>query len=216
MTIKRSKAVGLHFAVWIEAGSDHDRVIDNDFVDIDVKDPNPASDAGAVAVAIHGDDNEVAWNHIEGSDSCSRLYGRDGSAVDIYGGQRNLIHHNIAVDNNAFVEIGRNQKTGRLGRDTTIAYNEVPLSGLKIANFLVVRGAGDKYGPTTDTDVRHNSVYLTGSQSYAVQCLAAARPRILVFRDNIVWAKDRVGFIDGTWSEARNIWYSPTRPNLWF
>ena len=89
-------------------------------------------------------------------------------------------------------------------------------SRLKAANFLVVRGAEDQYGPTLRTSVRHNSVHLSGSESYALQCLGGCTPEILVFRDNIVWAKDRVGFIDGTWSEARNIWWSPTRPGLWF
>ncbi len=215
VTIKHSKAVGLHFAVWIEDGSHHDRIIGNDFVDNDVKDPNPASDAGAVAIAVHGNDNEVAWNHISGSDSCSRLYGRDGAAIDIYGGQRNRIHHNVAVDNNAFLEVGRNQQTGRLGRDTTVAYNDVRAS-LPTATFLVVRGAGSRYGPTPGTVVRHNSVYLSGAQSYAVQCTDGCTAGILDFRDNIVWAQDRVGFIDGSWSEARNIWWSRTRPTLWF
>lgn len=215
VTIKGSRAAGLHFAVWIEAGSHHARILSNEFIDINVKDPNPSSDAGAVAVAIHGDDNEIAWNHIEGSDSCSRLYGRDGAAIDIYGGQRNVIHHNVAVDNNAFLELGRNQQTDRVARDTVVAYNEVR-SRLKIANFLVARGAADRYGPTSGTDVRHNSVYLTGSESYAVQCYKGCSSGILVFRDNIVWAKDRVGFIEGTWSEGRNVWYSPTRSNLWF
>jgi len=208
VTIKHSTASGLEFAVWIEAGSDHDRVIGNDFRNINVMDPNPASGSGAVAVAIQGDDNEVAWNHIEGSDSCSQLYVRDGAAVDIYGGQRNTIHHNTAVDNNAFVEIGRNLKTRRLGRDTAIAYNEVR-SSLDIANFLVVRGAQDKYGPTLGTDVRHNSVYLSGAHSFAVQCNYGCTPGILVFRDNIVWAQDRVGNVQGAWSEARNIWFNP-------
>ena len=210
ITIKRSRAVGLHFAVWVNAGSHHNRIVSNEFVDINVKDPNPASDAGAVAVAIHGDDNEVAWNHIEGSDSCSRLYGRDGAAIDIYGGQRNVLHHNVAVDNNAFLELGHKPGTSRLAEDTTVAYNEVR-SRLKAATFLVVRGADDKYGPTLRTDVRHNSVYLSGTESYALQCTGGCTPDILVFRDNIVWARDRVGFVDGTWSEARNVWWSPTR-----
>ncbi len=215
ITIKHSRAVGLHFAVWINEGSHHDRVLSNEFIDVNVKDPDPASDSGAVAVAIHGDDNEVAWNHIEGSDSCSRLYDRDGAAVDVYGGQRNVIHHNVAIDNNAFLELGRNQQTHRMARDTTVVYNDVR-SRLRIANFLVVRGADDRYGPTPGTNVRHNSVYLSGSESYGVQCLRGCTPDILVFRDNIVWAKDRVGFVDGSWSEARNIWWSPTLPNLWF
>ncbi len=58
MTIQRLRAIGLHVAVWIEAGSHHDRVLLNVFGDINVKDPNPISDAGAVTVIIDGDDNE--------------------------------------------------------------------------------------------------------------------------------------------------------------
>lgn len=83
----------------------------------------------------------VAGNHIEGSDSCSLLYDRDGAVIDIYGGQRKVIHHNVAVDNNAFLEVGRNQHTHRIARDTKVAYKDVR-SRLKIANFLAVRGPG--------------------------------------------------------------------------
>jgi hypothetical protein len=208
VTIKRSKAKGLQFGVWIENGSDHNRVLRNDFLDINVLDPNTDSGAGAVAIAIHGDDNEVAWNHIQGSDACSRLYDRDGAAVDIYGGQRNRIHQNFAVDNNAFVEIGKSLGDNKLGRDTTIDYNEVR-SSLTIANFLVVRGGDDRYGPTPGTNVRHNSVYLTGSQSYAVQCNRGCTPEVLDFRDNIVWAQYLLFNVQGSWGEARNIWFIP-------
>jgi len=61
----------------------------------DMANPDLTSDAGAIGIALLGDDNEVAYNTISGSNMCSPFYGRDGTAVEVYGGQRNRIHHNI-------------------------------------------------------------------------------------------------------------------------
>ncbi len=196
ITVRGSTFRDLQLGVWVESGAQHVRIRRNDFRDVDFLHEDATNGAGAVAVAIHGDFSEVAWNHIEGSDACSRPYGRDGAAIDIYGGRGTTIHHNTAVDNNAFLELGRDQSDGSQARDTLVAYNEVR-SRLRVANYLVVRGGG-RWGPTPNTVVRHDTVYLSGAESYAIQCTPACAPGILTMRDTIVWAKDRVGFIDGT------------------
>ncbi|MBX3031511.1 MAG: hypothetical protein KF809_15295 [Chloroflexi bacterium] len=212
--IRGSHFRDLQLGVWVESGAHHVRVLRNEFVDVDFLHEDATNGAGAVAIAIHGDHSEIAWNRIRGSDACSRPYGRDGAAIDIYGGRGTTIHHNIALDNHAFLELGTDQNDGSLARDTLVAYNEVR-SRLPIANYLVVRGGG-RYGPNPNTVIRHDSVYLSGAESYAIQCTPGCTSGILTMRDTIIWARDRVGFIDGSWAESRNIFWSPTRPNLWF
>ena len=109
------------------------------------------------------------------------------------GGKRNSIHHNLAIDNNKFIELGNSRNS-----DTIVAYNKV-YSSLKIANFLVTRGVKDtSWGPVYSTRAYNNSVYLTGASSYAIQCLAGCTPSILTLRNNIIVSQDRVGFADGS------------------
>ncbi len=208
--VQESNLQDLYNGVLIEPGSHDNRILNNEFIDINYKDSNPASDAGAMAIALEGDNNEIAYNTITGSDTCSRFYGRDGSAVEIYGGQGNVIHHNLARENNNFVELG-NARTA----NNTIAYNVVT-SSLKIANFLVARGAGDKWGPTRGTRADNNSVYLTGANSFAIICGGGCDASILTFKSNIVWSRDRVGYVDSAWAEANNVWWSPGGPKIWF
>jgi hypothetical protein len=176
-----------------------------------MKSDNWSSDAGAVGIALHGDDNEVAYNTISGSDTCSRFYGRDGSAVEVYGGQRNVVHHNRAINNNNFTELGNPRSS-----DTTYAYNIVT-STLKEGHFLTTRGGKSGYGPVYRTKAYNNSVYLTGSSAYAVQCNSGCGPSILSLRNNIIWSADKLGHADATFDEGDNIYWSPggvTR--LWY
>ena len=108
----------------------------------------------------------------------------------MFGGQGNVIHHNLARDNNNFVELGNGSTA-----NTTIAYNVVT-SNLKIANFLVARGAGSSWGPTRATLVYNNSVYLTGAESFAVICDGGCDSSILTFKNNVVWSRDRVAYVE--------------------
>lgn len=141
---------------------------------------------------------------------CSREYGRDGAAIDIYGGRRNDIHHNVARENLNLVELG-DPRTA----DNTLSYNSV-MSSIRTANFVVARGPADRYGPTTGTRMYNNSVYLAGTESYAVQCYGSCDAGIMTFKNNIVWSRDRVGYVDEAWDEGYNIWWSPGGPRLWF
>ena len=54
--------------------------------------------------------------------------------------------------------------------------------------LLVTRGANNTYGPVYGTKVYNSSVYLSGSQSYAVQCTGGCSPSVLSFKNNIDWA----------------------------
>ncbi len=210
-TVRNSEARDLHFGVWLGSGSHHNRVMNNALINNNVKDSDPNADSGAVAVAIHGDNNEVAYNLITGSDACSRQHGRDGAAVDVYGGRFNNIHHNTAKENLNFMEVGNSRTT-----DNTFAYNHVT-STIRTANFAVARGANDtRWGPTYRSKLYNNSVYLTGAESFAVTCFYGCNPDVMTFKNNIIWAQDRVGYVDATWDEGNNIYWSPGGPKIWF
>ena len=59
-----------------------------------------------VAPAPPGDDNEVAYDTISGSDAFSPNHGRSGSAVEAHDAIGNTVHRNTAVDNDGFTEFG--------------------------------------------------------------------------------------------------------------
>ena len=177
-------------------GSHHDRIIGNDFVDNDVKDPNPASGCRSG----------------RGRDPRRRQRGR----LEPHRGQRLVLaavwprrrrgrHLRRTAQRDPPQRGGGQQRVpgGRpepADRQDRPGHDDRLQRGARVAataTFLVVRGAGSKYGPHAGHVVRHNRVYLTGAESYALQCTNGCTPDILDFRDNIVWAQDRVGFVDG-------------------
>ncbi|MFP3462981.1 hypothetical protein R5O87_19280 [Arthrobacter globiformis] len=58
-----------------------------------------------------GNDNEVTANTISGSAAASFDFVVDGGAIEIFNGNRNNVHHNIALDDNSFSELGRSTGT---------------------------------------------------------------------------------------------------------
>ena len=204
-------ADNLFIGIWADNGSHHNKILNNTLTNNRMKSDIWTSDAGAVGIALHGDDNEVAYNTISGSDTCSRFYGRDGSAVEVYGGQRNVIHHNRAINNNNFTELGNPRSS-----DTTYAYNVVT-STLKDGHFLTTRGSGSGYGPVYRTKAYNNTVYLTGSAAYAIQCSQGCGTNILSLRNNIVWSADRIGHADAAFDEGDNVFWTPGgNVKVWF
>jgi hypothetical protein len=211
-TVQNSDANDQYIGIFFDKSSTNNKALRNSLKNNKMKDPNLGSDAGAVAISLMGDNNEVAFNTISGSNTCSRFYTVDGSAVEVYGGRNNSIHHNVAVDNNAFTELGNNRSAYN-----TFAYNEVR-SSLTRSNFVVTRGGGDsKYGPVVGTKMYNNTAYLSGSQSYAIQCTKGCNSSVFSFRNNIVWAADRVGYADAGFDEGNNIYWRPGgAPKVWF
>lgn len=207
-TLKYSTAIGMSNGIFIARGSHHNKIYKNHLIKNNMKDQG----SGAVGINLQGDDNEASYNDITGSDTCSPDYVRDGAAVEIYQGQRNNVHHNIAVDNNIFIELGN-----KLSGNTTVAYNSV-YSSLKMGNFLYTRGAGDtSWGPVYGTKVYNNSVYLTGSQSMGVTCSRGCNASVLSLRNNIIVAQDRVGYADANFDEGNNIYWQPQgTPRVYF
>ncbi|HEV8574422.1 MAG TPA: hypothetical protein VGR43_06900 [Dehalococcoidia bacterium] len=165
-----------------------------------VNTPGGHDDSGAFGVLLNGDRNEVAHNSISGSDAFSYDYGRDGAAVEIYGGQGNSIHHNVAVDNQTFSELGNSR-----ARDNTFGYNLV-LSSLPDSTFLVTRGGEDGYGPVANTRLFNNTVVMTGSGSQGFVCHGGCNGGVLTMRNNIIQAALKAGYADGAFDEDYNIY----------
>ena len=162
-------------------------------------------DSGAFGIVLQGDRHEIAYNTISGHDAFSYDYGRDGSAVEVYGGQDNHIHHNIAENNDAFTELGNSRSRGN-----TFAHNLVR-STLADSIFLVTRGAQSSFGPVADTRVYKNTVYLTGANSQGFVCHAGCSSSILVMRDNVIQAVWKVGYADAAFDDGNGVYWGGQR-----
>jgi hypothetical protein len=195
--------------VQVRAGAADNRILrnvlrDNNRMSVLTRSPTD-DDSGAFGVLLQGDGTVVAYNTISGSDAFSYDYGHDGAAVEVYGGQRNHIHHNLAIDNDAFSELGNARSS-----DNTFAYNVVR-SSLPAAVFLVTRGANSGYGPVLRTTLYNNSVVLTGASSEGFVCHAGCGPDILTMRNNIIQAVRKVGYADAPFDEDHNLYFGGAR-----
>jgi 3-phytase len=191
--------------IYVTAGADANAIVGNELRDNDkmtVLTPTPSDDdSGAFGIALHGDDNEVAFNTISGSDAFSYDFGRDGAAVEVYGGRRNTIHHNLAIDNDAFSELGDARTAG-----TTFSYNVVR-SALRSSVGLVTRGAKSGGGPVTGTRFYQNTISLSGALSQGFVCHGGCGPNILRMRNTIIWAAGKVGFADNDFDEDYDLFF---------
>lgn len=170
---------------------------------------NCNDDSGASGVLINGNDNELSGNTVSGSGAFSYDYGRDGSSFEIYNGNRNNIHHNVALDNNNFSEIGRSTGTAD---GNAYRYNLVRATcgaNCAQAKGLIARGSGTSFGPTNRTVFEFNTVYLNGSQSQAIVCHASC-PSSTVIRGNILVGVKNSLWINGSgWTEKQNVFNGP-------
>ena len=207
ITIQNSKSTGNYAGVYIELGSNNNKILNNSFQNNNMMSPldtTSGNDAGAFGILIHGTDNEIAYNTFSGHDACSYDYGRDGSDVEIFRGQRNKIHHNKSTNSNGFSELGGDSTTK--AADNTYAYNLVN-SSLAESHFLTVRGSGVSYGPTYRTKAYNNTVYFTGSSSQGVVCDAGCSSEILTLKNNILWANWKAAYADASFDEGYNIYW---------
>lgn len=192
-------------AAGVQVGWDasHTRIVGNDLSEnnkMSVLTPGGNDDSGAFGILVHGQHTEVAHNTISGSDAFSYDYGRDGSAIEIYGGRSTVVHHNRVLENNGFAELGH-----PISRDNTFAYNAV-FSSLDEAEGLVTRGAADTFGPILRTTMDNNTIYLAGENSQGFVCYAGCGPDVLTMRNNIIHAGLKVGYSDGAFVDRRNVY----------
>jgi hypothetical protein len=111
------------------------------------------------------------------------------------------VHHNRAVDNETFSELG-NPRTA----DTTYAYNVVR-SSVPRGKLLVVPGPRSGFGPARSTVAFHNTALLTGEGSEGIVCHSGCSREVLRIRNNIVQAKLKAAYADGIVDEGSNIFF---------
>jgi hypothetical protein len=205
--VDHTRVSGNAAGVDITSGSRSDSILFNELVDnnrMSVLTKTPTDDdSGAFGILVQGDGARIAHNRISGSDAFSYDYGRDGAAIEIFGGRDNLIEWNVATDDHAFTELG----SARTARNT-YAYNLYTTAAAD-ATFLVTRGPTDSRGPVLDTRAYNNTAVLTGPGSEGVVCYAGCSSSILTLRNNIVVAQRDALFADAPFDEAHDVFDGP-------
>ncbi|GAA3042308.1 hypothetical protein [Streptosporangium longisporum] len=177
--------IGAHNVLKNSVLTDNDRM--------SVNDEGGDNDSGAFGVLLNGDDNLVTGNVITGSYAKSSDYGTDGAAVEVFNGDRNRVTHNIARNNETFVELGA--RKGRTATGNVFAHNVVTSS--RRGSFLVTRGPRHVVGPVKGTVAVHNSVHLPARDTIGWACHHGCSPAILKLRNNVIVVGGQVGFEDG-------------------
>lgn len=179
------------------------RIVDNNRMLAGTTGPN--DDNGAFGVLLHGDGALVARNTIVGSDAASRDYGRDGAAIEVYGARNSSIRHNVAIDNNAFTELGNPRSAGNTYQSNVVR------SSLAVSIFLITRGGKSRFGPIRGTRVINNTVRLTGRSSEGFVCHAGCSGAVLFMRNNIIHAVKKVGYADAPFNEDYDLFSGGAR-----
>lgn len=191
-TVKNSVISNMYAGVYLKSGAHDNHVLNNDLKDNNMMSPLDTSadnDAGAFGVLIWGNNNEIAYNTISGSNACSYDYVLDGSAVEIFGGSstptsNNRIHHNKAINTNAFTELGKSS-SGAIPDNNTFVYNSYYTNGISNAIFMVTRGGSGSYGPINGTKAYNNTAYMVGTGKNGLYC-GSCSASALVFKNNII------------------------------
>jgi hypothetical protein len=172
--------------------------------------------SSAIGIQVRGSHHNIHHNRLERNywttaDGC-----RGGDAVEVYAASgettaENSIHHNTAIDNQTFSEMGRkNGSNPGIVRDNTYYYNLVRASlpaatcsnnPCKGTSFLVTRGEGDTtYGPVERTSFYNNTGNFTGSCSQGIVCsgCTSSATWILRLRNNISVAAAKGAYFGGS------------------
>jgi hypothetical protein len=155
--------------------------------------PGGSDDHGAFGILLHGDYTLVDHNRISGSDAASYDYGRDGAAIEVFGARWNRIHANIAINNQAFTELGDSRSINN------VYSSNVVRSRLATSAFLITTGA------VLGTKAFHNTVVMTGAQGQGFVCSSCSRS-VLQLRNNIIQARWKGGYAGGSVDEDYNLY----------
>lgn len=220
VTIRFSRASGHTAGVHVTRGASHNRIVNNllsDNVIMSINtDDGGFDDSGAWGVVLNGADNVVAYNRFSGNIAwCSYDFGQEGASIEVYEGVRNLIHHNISVEDTTFSEIGGSDI--RRAADNVYAFN-VYSSSHANSEFLVLRGASGHFGPTPGTRAFNNSVYLSDpSETQGVVCYSGCSADVLELRNNVIWVEWKGLYADAPFAESHNLyWRANGHPLLQF
>jgi hypothetical protein len=220
VTIRDSRAHGNTAGVHITSGSSHNRVLHNELHDnviMSVNSDNGGSDdSGAWGIVVNGRHNEIAYNSFRGNNAwCSYDFGNEGASIEIYEGTANFVHNNVSIDDTTFSELGGSST--RRAADNVFAYNRYT-SVLPESQFLIVTGAGSRFGPTPGTEAYNNTVYLPHpDRTQGIVCHAGCGPELLTLRNNLIWVGWKALYTDAAFHESNNLyWRDDGKPLLQF
>ncbi|WP_188189139.1 right-handed parallel beta-helix repeat-containing protein [Nonomuraea sp. SYSU D8015] len=228
--IERNYITGAAAGVFIEKNVLYTAVTANEFVDnnfMSKNTPTPGNDdSGAFAILVQGDYSNIGWNEIRGSDAPSYDYVRDGAAVEIFLGSGNRVHHNIAMDNETFTELGTSRELDKNGNpvdpDGTsgniFEYNVI--GGPATQAGLVTRGPQepgedpDPNGPVLGTIFRNNTLLLTHVDSQGVVCDASCTNAHLSMSQNIIQAVKKTAYGPGVTDSHHNVFFGAAQHQM--
>jgi hypothetical protein len=157
-------------------------------------------DNGAFGILIHGHRNDVGYNRFWGMDAPSPDYNRDGSAIEIYGGSYNELHHNLAWNCDAFTELGKSGTT-----DNRYTYNSFySTTNGRYAAFVVTRGASN-FGPVKNTLLLNNSAMVVGASGQGIVCYGGCDSTIMTARNNAVMSTRSQLYCDSNCIKSNNL-----------
>ncbi|MDP9072847.1 MAG: hypothetical protein M3N98_01510, partial [Actinomycetota bacterium] len=180
---------------------------------VDAFHADPTTDLGAWGILINGDNNDIGFNRFQDNIAvCSNQgYKLASNSIELYTARNNNIHHNIALRDRVFSELGSSSTVRSSGN--TYAYNVFVTAGSD-SRFVTTRGALDtRYGPVDNTYLVHNSTYQTGANSSAIACVLGCGSAVLATDSNIFWADGKVFVADATFPNQNDlIWSSSGTP----
>lgn len=115
-------------------------------------------DYGAQGILLSSNASEIKYNAIYNNIALSADYGTDGSAIEIYGAYNNVIHHNVAINNDVFTELGHESTI------TNYKFNNSYFKNVGYNNYgtpvAVIHGQSN-YGPVHQTNIYNNIFFKT-------------------------------------------------------
>jgi hypothetical protein len=220
-TLRHGRATGFTAGVHTNTNTHHNRFLDNTLREnramhiLTPTSTHSSDDIGAWGILLKGDYHEVAFNTFGGNNAyCTYDTPPQGNSVELFEARYSAIHHNIAVNDRDFSEVGGSAALKADGN--TFAFNLV-VSNIADAHFVVLRGSGSSWGPTWRTRLYNNTVYFTGPASEALICGAGCSADILTARNNIFWAELKAAYADRPFAESNNLyWNSQAEPFVQF
>jgi parallel beta-helix repeat protein len=208
-TLTNSKASNNAMGIRTDYDAHHNKIVHNNIVNNTmVWELTPTATLGGMGILLHGDYNEVGHNYFSNNKSiCTYTGTSESNSVELYGARHSNIHHNTAINDRVFSEIGGG--TARPSADNIFVYNlhVVTFSDPTGARFIVTRGVGHKEGPVYRTLVYNNTVYFTAEKSKAISCAMCAA-NILEVKNNILWVNREPISVNGSFVEERNLFWS--------
>ena len=158
----------------------------------------------AWGMLVRGSHNDISYNTFRDNRAvCLKGKYYSSNSVEIYEGDFNSVHHNIAENDRVFSELGGSETNK--STDNTFEFNLAD-SSVPGARFITTRGSGDTaFGPVMRTLVTRNTIYFTGAGSQGLVCSLGCKASILTASYNIIDVVEKTIYFDATMGAVNNI-----------